>query len=496
ALLLIFSLCFLSAEVRRMLRERAQYLTQGWHLFQILVALLSFSAASLQFCFLSTATMCLSGQVSKPDTFTGFHSIASLSKISSQLSAVLLMLLVLQMAGSLQFVRRWVVFSRVLHQACSEIFGVVLLFVLLLLLFSHTGSLLFSASEEGFRTVKQASQTLLCLLRNRIVVRKLSEEHPVLGPLFCLTVFGLGFWLLGHLCGAVLLHRYKTIRKEMYQPSMEPQDYEMVEFLIKRLKLWMGLSKIKEFRHRVKFEGMESPPSRSSQCSHFSSIRLPISPTGPRLVSSASSQVSESSAVSESLEVQQYLDLLLPSVESLLAGFDRVNQLNDDVLNIEEQLQKVQRRIAQNRRTNIEPGPEMPPTTNLKIPSQTSLCIGLKPLQPFLDGISAVPSSRRATHSESSLLGPSAHLSTDLSVAGRWKSQTADPEIRAFPRRRAWHSGTCHSADTIQRFSKSQSLGAILLRPRSEERDWSEANEGMPIKKKAWHSDPSEIEKD
>lgn len=251
-----------------------------------------------------------------------------------------------------------------------------------------------------------------------------------------------------------------------------------------------------KFRHRVKFEGMESPPSRSSQCSHFSSIRLPISPTGPRLVSSASSQVSESSAVSESLEVQQYLDLLLPSVESLLAGFDRVNQLNDDVLNIEEQLQKVQRRIAQNRRTNIEPGPEMPPTTNLKIPSQTSLCIGLKPLQPFLDGISAVPSSRRATHSESSLLGPSAHLSTDLSVAGRWKSQTADPEIRAFPRRRAWHSGTCHSADTIQRFSKSQSLGAILLRPRSEERDWSEANEGMPIKKKAWHSDPSEIEKD
>lgn len=48
---------------------------------------------------------------------------------------------VLQMAGSLQFVRRWVVFGRVLHQSCSEICGVALLFVLLLLLWSHTGSL-------------------------------------------------------------------------------------------------------------------------------------------------------------------------------------------------------------------------------------------------------------------------------------------------------------------------------------------------------------------
>lgn len=184
------------------------------------------------------------------------------------------------MAGSLQFVRRWVVFGRVLHQACSEICAVTLLFVLLLLLFSHTGSLvlcsaildsyvrynasktleisnksdfatwysfqLFSASVEGFRTVREASQTLLYLLRNRKVLRQLSDERPVLGPLFFLSVFGLGFWLIGRLCGAVLLNKYKTIRAEMYRPSMEPQDYEMVEFLIKRLKLWMGLSRIKE----------------------------------------------------------------------------------------------------------------------------------------------------------------------------------------------------------------------------------------------------------
>lgn len=96
ALLLIFSLCFLSAEVWRMLRERAQYLTQGWRLFQLLVALLSFSAASVRFCFLSTSAACLSVHVSQPDTFTGFHSVAALAKSSSQLSAVLLMLLVPQ----------------------------------------------------------------------------------------------------------------------------------------------------------------------------------------------------------------------------------------------------------------------------------------------------------------------------------------------------------------------------------------------------------------
>lgn len=33
---------------------------------------------------------------------------------------------------------------------------------------------------------------------------------------------------------------------ELYCPTIEPQDYEMVEFFIKRLKLWMGLTKAKE----------------------------------------------------------------------------------------------------------------------------------------------------------------------------------------------------------------------------------------------------------
>jgi len=38
------------------------------------------------------------------------------------------------------------------------------------------------------------------------------------------------------------------VKAELYRPAMEPQDYQMVEFFIKRLKLWMGLTKAKEVR--------------------------------------------------------------------------------------------------------------------------------------------------------------------------------------------------------------------------------------------------------
>lgn len=39
---------------------------------------------------------------------------------------------------------------------------------------------------------------------------------------------------------------FRAEQTELYRPTIEPQDYEMVEFFIKRLKLWMGLTKPKE----------------------------------------------------------------------------------------------------------------------------------------------------------------------------------------------------------------------------------------------------------
>ncbi|XP_036427719.1 polycystin-1 [Colossoma macropomum] len=512
ALLLLFSVCILSAELWAMLREGVQYLRQGWHLLQLLLTLLSLATASLRLCFLSKANACLSRHLSQPDAFTDFHSAALLAKRSSQLSAVLLTLLVLQMVGALRFVRKWVVFGRVLQQAGSEMCGVFLLFTLLLLLFSHTGCVLFSGSVEGFRTMWQTNQSLLSLLRGRRVLHQLCERHPVLGPLYCLSVFGVGFWLLGRLCGAVLVHTYRSLQAEMYRPSMEPQDYEMVEFLIKRLKLWMGLSKAKEFRHRVKFEGMESPPSRSSRCSQFSSLSVanspispsipssPSSPAGPRLISSASSLASECSTLSDSPDLQQYLDRLLPSVDSLLAGFDRVNQLTDDVLNIELQLQKASCRIAKKRKKHKDPQPSQT-SQNLKSevpqPDQPPQHVELKPPLSSQQGIPQILPRRRGTHSESSITGPVTHVTAHPGNQAWQQGQTgAELDIRNFPRRRAWNSGSCHSADPIQRSPKTQNPAAIPVRPRSEEGDRSEVSKGVPVKRRAWHPEDSEMEKD
>ncbi|XP_016312404.1 polycystin-1 [Sinocyclocheilus anshuiensis] len=492
-LLLLFALCFVSAEVWALIRKPSQYLRQAWRWFQPLLALLTLAAAVLRLYFLYTTAAFISRHCSRPSCFADFHSAATLARKSNQLSAILLTLLVLKMVGILRFVRRWLVIGRVIRQVFPQICGVVFLLLLLLLLFSHTGIMLFSGSVEGFRTLGQASSSLLCLLRGHMGLRRLCEHHPVVGPLYCLSAVGIGFWVLGRLCAAVLIRTYRMVQADIYRPSMEPQDYEMVQFLIKRLKLWMGLSKTKEFRHRVKFEGMVPPPSRSSQGSEASNCSVPLSPIGPRQVSSASSLASNSSVISGCFDFHHYVDRLVPCVDSLMAGFDRVSQLTEEVYNFELQLQQIQSRIYQRRKSQPQqvtfegrdPTPKLSPLP--QHPSTSVLECNHTPAS--LQGVINTLPHCRATHSESSLMGPAAQLGKRILSA--LDGSMNSPNLRKWgvPRRRAWNSVTCHSADTAQRLPGSHSTVALPVRPRSEDGDREHVCDSMPIKRRAWHTE-------
>lgn len=72
------------------------------------------------------------------------------------------------------------------------------------------------------------------------------SESWYLSPLLCVGLWALRMWGALRL-GAVLLRwRYHALRGELYRPAWEPQDYEMVELFLRRLRLWMGFSKVKE----------------------------------------------------------------------------------------------------------------------------------------------------------------------------------------------------------------------------------------------------------
>ncbi len=86
-------------------------------------------------------------------------------------------------------------------------------------------------------------------------------------------------------------------------------------------------------------------------------------------------------------------------------------------------------------------------------------------------------------------MGPAAQLGKRILSALDGRMNSPNPRKLGVPRRRAWNSVTCHSADTAQRLPGSHSIVALPARPRSEDGDREHVCDGMPIKRRAWHTE-------
>ncbi|KAM6166545.1 polycystin-1 isoform 2-T2 [Erethizon dorsatum] len=368
--LLLFALYFSVAEARAWRREGCSHAIQPGAWAQWLLVTLTAAAALVRLAQLGTAdrqwTRFLRG---RPHHFTSFDQVAQLSTAARGLAALLLFLLLVKTAQQLRFVRQWSVFGKTLCRALPELLGATLGLVILGVAYAQLAVLLVSSCTDSLHNMVQA---LLVLCPGARVPTLCPGESWHLSPVLCM-----GLWAL-RLCGAlrlgaVLLRwRYHSLRGELYRPAWEPQDYEMVELFLRRLRLWMGFSKVKEFRHKVRFEGMEPLPSRSSRGSKSSPEAPP--PSGGSDASHPSTSSSQLDALNAvpgrpgaQGEPEPEPSRLHAVFEALLTQFDRLNQATEDVYQLEQRLQRLQG--CGNTQFPTSPHPTPSPSLRSALPS-------------------------------------------------------------------------------------------------------------------------------
>lgn len=118
---------------------------------------------------------------------------------------------------------------------------------------SHFFSLplqLFHSVMDGYGSVSSACLSLLGAGGRGLL--SLRPSSTTTGPSSSASslVFHASFAVLRlallWLVTSALLRNYRRARAELYRPVVDLQDYEMVELFLRRLKMWMGLSRTKE----------------------------------------------------------------------------------------------------------------------------------------------------------------------------------------------------------------------------------------------------------
>uniref|UniRef100_A0A674GT89 Polycystin 1, transient receptor potential channel interacting n=1 Tax=Taeniopygia guttata TaxID=59729 RepID=A0A674GT89_TAEGU len=340
--LMLFVVYFVVSESLAIKKEGRAYFTLWGNYSQWVFILLTTCTVLVHLSQATLADQQWLRYLSNRRGFTNFYQVAFLSSVFSSLAASLLFLLTVQAAQQLRFVRQWSVFGKTFQKSMKELMAAGVAFALLLLAYAQLGFL-------SFRSVGSSLLLLLALLRGSASLRPCLPEASGLCCLFCTSYVVLEVWIVLRLLAAVLIHSYREMHFELYRPAFEPQDYEMVELFVRRLKMWMGFSKAKEFRHKVRFEGMEPLPSRDSSDSKSFRGATPSAASDSSRTSTSSSQLDGLSLVlsaRDSLEVDADIQRLLSLFEMLLAQFDRVNQVTEDVSRIEHLLEFSRSRCA------------------------------------------------------------------------------------------------------------------------------------------------------
>ncbi|KAM4819917.1 polycystin-1 [Thomomys bottae] len=350
--LLLFVLYFLAAEVHAWRAEGCARAARPGAWVRWLLVTLTAAAALVRLAQLGTADRQWSRFVtSHPRHFTSFDQVAQLSVVARGLAAALLFLLLLKAAQQLRFVRQWSIFGKTLCRALPELLGASLSLAVLGVAYAQLAVLLVSSSADSFQN---AARAVLALCPGTSAPTLCPAESWYLSPVLCGGLWALRVWGALRLGALLLLWRYHTLRGELYRPAWEPQDYEMVELLLRRLRLWMGFSKVKEFRHKVRFEGMEPLPSRSSRAS-----KSPPAAPPPSAGSGATHPSNASQPDGPRREPEPEPSRLHSMFEVLLTRFDRLNQATEDVYQLEQQLQNLQGQRG--RSPAPRPPPALPP---------------------------------------------------------------------------------------------------------------------------------------
>uniref|UniRef100_A0A8C2Q812 Polycystic kidney disease 1a n=1 Tax=Cyprinus carpio TaxID=7962 RepID=A0A8C2Q812_CYPCA len=356
-LLLVFVIYFSVREGVVAWKQGRGYFLRLWNVASVCSLLLAICVTSLHLSRSVLSAHQWGSFLQQRDTFTDFFPLAQQNQVLTQLSATLLFLLILKASHQLRFMREWGVFGRTLRRSFWELLTVAVTLLVFLLAYSHTGHLV-SCNGHGLLSWRPDSGSSPCSASCFIFYISFTLLRLVL------------LWLLI----SALLRNYRRARAELYRPAVDLQDYEMVELFLRRLKMWMGLSRAKEFRHKVRFEGMELPPSRSSSTSDCKSLCLPPldtpeAPPTPDSIdggSEASWHPTSSSPCSlaeapglglgltlglgvivggqgwkEKAEMEATLRRILPAFDALLLQLDRVTHATEELYRTECRLERL-----------------------------------------------------------------------------------------------------------------------------------------------------------
>lgn len=237
----LFILFFAYREVTNIYKTGIQaYIKEFWNCVEFGIVAFTFAAIALYVYRALTFRNVLDLVKHDPFNFKSFQFAGYWDETYTFILAIIVLLANIKLNKLLRFNKRFSLLSSTLKYAYYPLLMFSIIWGIVFTAFTLVASLVFGPVLSSYRSIMASLTSLLSLMLGRTAFFEMRDANRIFGPLF---FFGFMFMMSFVLINMFLSIVVDSFRVVKHDNDKQSNEYEIVDFIIERFKLWSGIGR-------------------------------------------------------------------------------------------------------------------------------------------------------------------------------------------------------------------------------------------------------------
>ena len=239
---LCFILFFIIKEIRKIIKQKRDYLKEPWNYIELSIIVLSLGGLAIYFYhMIRSRTIAARFAEKNGNGYIKMQYVAYWNELLLYMLGWLVFLSAVKCIRLLRFNKRMSLLAQTLRHAAKPLMMFGIMFSLVFFAYAQFFYFIYVMELTNFSHIIYAVETCMQMLIGKFNFNLMQGASPVLGPLFFFCYVVTVYYILINMFLTILNESFASVRHNL---DLQSNEYEMVDFIVHRFLQWTGLGNI------------------------------------------------------------------------------------------------------------------------------------------------------------------------------------------------------------------------------------------------------------
>ncbi|KAK3089119.1 hypothetical protein FSP39_001015, partial [Pinctada imbricata] len=236
---LLFTLVFTIQLLRGLIREKKEFFREFWNLVDIGICAMSITAIVIYFYRLfETNRLTERFKISHGNEYMKFQYVGYWSELFSYIIGWLVFFASLKFLKLLRFNKRMSLLASTLKSSAKDLMHFSVIFNIIFMAFIQLFYLVYAANITSFKTFVSSCESGIVMMMGKFDIYEMIAVEPIMTQIFIFGYVVTITFITVNMFLSILNETFSSVRSDI---AKQCNDYEIVDFMMNRFKMWTGL---------------------------------------------------------------------------------------------------------------------------------------------------------------------------------------------------------------------------------------------------------------